>query len=182
MSQTLNHGRGPLLADPNADALRAALREKPRALVDKVTTVADAVSRLLHDGDYFAPGGFGTNRIPTAVCHEVLRQEKKNLRFAGHTSTHDFQLACAGNLLGRGPTLVAVDAAYIVGLEARGLSPHARRVMESGTLQVAEWSNYALAVRFQAAAMGLPYLPCRSMLGTDTFRYSAAKEVICPFT
>src|SRR3712207_921913 len=99
MNRTLSQGHGPLLSDPSADALRAALRVKPRALTDKVTTVTDAVSRLISDGDYFAAGGFGTNRIPTAICHEVLRQEKKHLRFAGHTSTHDFQLLCAGNML-----------------------------------------------------------------------------------
>src|SRR5262249_12326030 len=79
-------------------------------------------------------------------------------------------------------TLVKVDAAYIVGLEARGLSPHARRVMESGEVEVCEWTNYALAVRFQAAAMGLPFLPTRTMLGTDTFARSAAKAIDCPFT
>lgn len=177
-----NSGHGPLLSDPSANKLREFFRRKPRALVNKVTTVADAVKRLVHDGEYLAIGGFGTNRIPAAVCHEILRQEKKNLRFAGHTATFDFQLLCAGNILGRGPTLAAVDAAYIVGIEARGLSPHARRVMESGTLQVCEWTNYALAVRLQAAAMGVPFLPMRSMLGTDTFRYSAAKVIDCPFT
>ena len=37
-------------------------------------------------------------------------------------------------------------------------------------------------MRFKAAAMGLPFLPARSMLGTDTFRHSAAKEIDCPFT
>ena len=75
-----------------------------------------------------------------------------------------------------------MDVAYIVGLEARGLSPHARRVMESGTVEVCEWTNYALAVRFQAAAMGVPFLPARTMLGTDTFRRSAARVIDCPFT
>jgi glutaconate CoA-transferase subunit A len=54
--------------------------------------------------------------------------------------------------------------------------------MESGTLAVTEWSNYTLAVRFKAAAMGLPFLPARTLLGTDTFKYSAACEVKCPFT
>src|SRR5262249_10090967 len=68
------------------------------------------------------------------------------------------------------------------GLEARGLSPHARRVMESGTVAFTEWSNYALAVRLKAAAMGLPFLPARSMLGTDTFRHSGARVITCPFT
>lgn len=180
--QSHSQGQGPLFSDPSANHLREVFRAKPRALTDKVTTVHEAVKRLVNDGDYLAIGGFGTNRIPAAVCHEILRQEKKNLRFAGHTATFDFQLLCAGNMLGRGPTLEAVDAAYIVGIEARGLSPHARRVMESGTIKVCEWSNYALAVRLQAGAMGVPFLPMRSMLGTDTFRYSAAKEVKCPFT
>src|SRR3954447_18614027 len=173
---------GRLFTDPDPDAARAAFAAQPRALVDKRTTVAEAVAKYVRDGDYLAIGGFGVNRIPTAVVHEILRQRKQNLSFAGHTSTHDFQLLCAGNLTGRGQTLARVDVAYIIGLEARGLSPHARRVMESGTVEVCEWTNYALAVRLQAAAMGVPFLPTRTMLGTDTFRTSAAKVVECPFT
>jgi glutaconate CoA-transferase, subunit A len=174
--------QGELFTDPSADAARAFFAAKPRALTDKVTTVAEAVSRLVQDGDYLAIGGFGTDRIPTAVLHEILRQRKQDLGFAGHTATHDFQLLCAGNLLGDGRTLARVDVAYIVGLEARGLSPHARRVMESGTVACTEWTNYTLAVRLKAAAMGLPFLPTRSMLGTDTLKYSAAKVITCPFS
>ncbi len=30
--------------------------------------------------------------------------------------------------------------------------------------------------------MGLPFLPVRSLLGTDVFKYSSAKEITCPFT
>src|SRR5207237_1263763 len=134
------------------------------------------------DGDYLAIGGFGCDRIPTAVVHEILRQGIQDLSFAGHTATHDFQLLCAGNLTGRGRTLAKVDVAYVVGLEARGLSPHARRVLESGEVVCTEWSNYTLAVRFKAAAMGLPFLPARSLLGTDTFARSAACVITCPFT
>src|SRR4029078_7710682 len=173
---------GRLFSDPDPDAARVAFAAQPPALADKRTTVAEAVSRHIHDGDYLAIGGFGVNRIPTAVVHEILRQKKQNLSFAGHTSTHDFQLLCAGNLTGRGQTLARVDVAYIVGLEARGLSPHARRVMESGTVEVCEWTNYALAVRFQAAAMGVPFLPTRTMLGTETLARSAAKVIECPVT
>src|SRR5437868_9779004 len=178
----LPSGGGPLFTDPSADALRAAFRDKPRALTDKLTTVTDAVTRLIHDGDYVAIGGFGCDRLPVAVTHEILRQRKQDLRFAGHTATHDFQVLCAGNLTGRGRTLARVDVAYVVGLEARGLSPHARRVLESGEVECVEWSNYTLAVRLKAAAMGLPFLPARSLLGTDTFRHSAAKVIERPFT
>ena len=178
----LSHGQGTLFNDPSANHAREYFAKKPRALADKLTTVQDAVGRLVIDGDYLAIGGFGCDRIPTAIVHEIVRQKKQKLRFAGHTATHDFQLLCAGNLMGTGQLLAAVDIAYVVGLEARGLSPHARRVMESGEVAFTEWSNYALAVRFKAAAMGLPFLPARSMLGTDTYARSAARELACPFT
>src|SRR5213080_4575288 len=179
---TFSQGDGALFSDPSANAARSFFATKNRALTDKLTTVGEAVRRLVQDGNSLAIGGFGCDRIPTAVVHEILRQGRQNLRFAGHTATHDFQLLCAGNGLGRGRTLAKVDVAYVVGLEARGLSPHARRVMESGEVECTEWSNYTLAVRFMAAAMGLPFLPARSLLGTDTFRHSAAKAIACPFT
>jgi glutaconate CoA-transferase subunit A len=178
----LSQGEGALFSDPSADQARQFFVAKPRALTDKVMSVAEAVRRFVHDGDYFASGGFGCARIPSAVLHEILRQGQQRLRFAGHTATHDFQVLCAGNGLGRGQTLAAVDIAYVVGLEARGLSPHARRVLEAGEIACTEWTNYTLALRFKAAAMGVPFLPVRSMLGTDTFRHSAARVVACPFT
>jgi glutaconate CoA-transferase subunit A len=180
--EALQRGDGPLFTSPSADQAREAFRAKPRAQLDKLTTVAEAVARIVHDGDYLAIGGFGCDRLPTAVVHEILRQGKQDLGLAGHTATHDFQILCAGNLTGRGRTLARVDVAYVVGLEARGLSPHARRVLESGEVQCTEWSNYALAVRFKAAAMGLPFLPSRSLLGTDTFHKSAACVIRCPFS
>jgi glutaconate CoA-transferase subunit A len=54
--------------------------------------------------------------------------------------------------------------------------------MESGEVQVTEWSNYALAARLKAAAEGVSFGLIRSMLGTDTFKMSAAKVIECPFT
>lgn len=175
------HGTGRLFTDPDPDAARGAFRNKSRALTDKVMSVQDAVSRFVHDGDYLGSGGFGANRIATAVLHEILRQGRRDLGFAGHTTTHDFQIMAAGNLDGK-RLLTRVDAAYIVGLEARGLSPQARRVMQSGDVEVCEWTNYALAMRLRAAAAGVPFMPTRSMLGTDTFACSGAKTITCPFT
>jgi glutaconate CoA-transferase subunit A len=175
-------GEGPLFCDPSADRARERFRAQRRGLTDKVMPVAEAVRRFVHDGSYLAIGGFGADRIPTAVLHEIVRQRKQDLGFAGHTATHDFQILCAGNLAERGRLLRRVDSAYIVGLEARGLSSQARRVMESGEVEVCEWSNYALALRYKAAAMGVPFLPARTMLGTDTFVKSAARTIACPFT
>lgn len=176
----MTEGRGPLFCDPDPDKARTFFRTKRVALAEKVMTVKEAVSKFCHDGNYLASGGFGTNRIATALLHEVLRQRISNLGFLGHTTTHDFQVLCAGHL--ERQVLARVDSAYIVGLEARGLSPQARRVMQSGKVEVCEWSNYALAVRLRAAATGVPFLPLRSSFGTDTFDRSAAKEIVCPFT
>jgi len=174
--EVLDQGLNPIFTDPDPDKAREFFRNKSRAMVDKRMTEREAVEKFVHDGDYLAIGGFGANRIPNAIVHEIVRQRKKNLGFLGHTSTHDFQVLAAGKCFNR------VDAAYIVGLEARGLSPNARRYMESGEVQVTEWSNYALDVRLKAAADGVSFGILRSILGTDTFKMSGAKVVECPFT
>jgi glutaconate CoA-transferase subunit A len=176
MVEVIAQGEGRLFVNPDAEKAREFFRHKNRALVNKSMSVKEAVDLFIHDGDYLAIGGFGANRIPTAVCHEIVRQRKKNLAFAGHTSTHDFQILAAGEVFNR------CDIAYIVGLEARGLSPNARRYMESGKVESCEWSNYSMALRLKAAAMGVSYLPGRNLMGTDTFKYSAAKLAKCPFT
>jgi glutaconate CoA-transferase, subunit A len=174
--EVLEQGIGNMFNDPDPDNARAFFRTKSRALKSKLMTVKEAVEKYAHDGDYLAIGGFGANRIPTAVCHELLRQGRKNMAFAGHTATHDFEILSAGKVFNR------LDASYVVGLEARGLSPNARRYIESGEVDVTEWSNYALAARFRAAAMGVSFLPIRCGMGTDTFKYGSGKIVACPYT
>src|SRR5205807_1243467 len=109
--QPSSQGSGPLFTDPSTPAARSFFASKERAQRDKLTTVAEAVARLVHDGAYVAIGGFGADRLPTAVVHEIVRQGKQNLGLAGHTATHDFQILCAGNLTGRGKTLARVDIA-----------------------------------------------------------------------
>ena len=169
-------GVGKIFTDPDADKARAFFRTKNRKLESKLMNVKEAVEKFVHDGDYLCLGGFGANRIPTAVAHEILRQGRKNMGFAGHTSTHDFQIMCACEEFDK------LDVAYIVGLEARGLSPNARRYMESGKVDVSEWTNYSLSVRFKAAAAGVSFYPARNVLGTDTFTYSGGKVIACPYT
>ncbi|MDA3808831.1 MAG: hypothetical protein PF518_00740 [Spirochaetaceae bacterium] len=172
----LKSGKGEIFTELDSDSLRNHFRNKNKKLISKETTVKEAVEKYINNGDYISIGGFGGVRIPTAVLHEILRQKKKDLGFSGHVATHDCQILAAGKSFNR------CDAAYIVGLEARGLSKHARKVFQSGNIKVTEWTNGALSWRFKAAAMGLPFLPGRTMLGTDTFEYSAGKEILCPFT
>ncbi len=172
----IRQGKGELFTDPDPDNAREFFHKKNRKMVNKVMTISKAIETFVHDGDYLGLGGFGGNRAPIAACHEIVRQGKKNLGFAGHTTTHDFEILSAGEAFDR------VDAGYIVGLEARGLSPCARRYMQSGKVKVTEWTNYALSARLRAAAMGVPFVPARNLLGTDTFEYSASMIIECPYT
>ena len=168
--------QGELFSPPDVDAAREFFAKKSRALTDKRMSVSEAVSRFIHDGDYLASGGFGGVRIATALLHEIVRQHKKELGLSGHTATHDFQILVAGQCFDR------CDIAYVVGLERRGLSANARRYMESGKVRMTEWSNATLGWRYKAAGMGIPFMPARSLLGTDVLKNSAAKEITCPFT
>lgn len=174
--EIIEQGLGVLFTDPDPDKARAFFRCKNRKMVEKVMELNEAIRRFVHDGDYLGIGGFGANRTPVAACHEIVRQGRKQMGFAGHTATHDMEILSAGEVFDR------IDVAYVVGLEARGLSPCSRNYLQSGNVQITEWTNYALAVRLKAAAMGVPYLPTRNMMGTDTFTYSAAKTARCPYT
>ena len=167
---------GELFQSPDVNAAREFFRQKSRAMVDKRMSVREAVERFIHDGDYIATGGFGSVRFSSAVLHEIVRTRKRNLGFSGHSTTHDFQILAAGHVIDR------CDIAYVVGLEIRGLSPNGRRFMESGAVRTTEWSNAGLGWRYKAAAMGVPFLPARVMLGSDTLRYSAGRLIEDPFT
>jgi glutaconate CoA-transferase subunit A len=174
--EVIEQGFGELFTDPDPDKARFFFRQKNRKMVAKVMDLKDAIRTFVHDGDYLGIGGFGANRTPVAACHEIVRQGRKHMGFAGHTATHDMQILSAGEVFDR------IDVAYVVGLEARGLSTCSREYMQSGKVKVTEWTNYALTVRLKAAAMGVPYLPTRNMMGTDTFIHSAAKSARCPYT
>ena len=176
MVNVIESGVNPLLMDPDPDKAREFFSKKSKAMTDKRMTAKEVVEKFIPDGTYLASGGFGVMRISTAVFHEILRARRKNMGFLGHTTTHDFELMCAGECMDR------VDAAYIVGLEARGLSPCARRYMQSGKVTTVEWTNYAVSVRLKAAAEGVSFGLGRMMMGTDTFKMSAAKVIECPFT
>lgn len=176
LMKVIHEGTRPLIMDPDPEKARSYFKQKSRALIPKVMTAGDAVRRFVKKGDYLVVGAFGAVRIPTAILHEIVRQRITGLKFGGHTATHDCQILSAGKCFDK------CDVAYIVGLEARGLSKGSRRHMESGDVEMIQWTNAALAWRLKAASMGVPFLPARNMLGTDTLKYSAAKVIECPYT
>ncbi len=174
--EVVESGRGELIQPPDIDGFREWNRQnKPKALVNKVMTEQEAIARFVHDGDYIGTELYGTVRCPMSLVRELVRQGKKGLRIAGQ-GVLELDLWLAAGLVKK------LDITYI-GLEVYGISPSLRRAVESGQVETTvEWSNAAIAWRFKAAAMGVPFIPVRSMLGSDTFNYSAAKVVRCPFT
>ena len=171
----IQSGAGELIQPLDMNAFRAWNREKPKELVDKRMTEREAISKFVSDGDYIGTELYGSVRCPMSLVSEIVRQGVKDLRIAGQGVLELDMLLGAG-------LVKALDITYI-GLEVYGVSNCLRREVESGRVEkVVDWSNAAIAWRFKAAAMGVPFIPVRSMLGTDTLRYSAAKVVECPFT
>ena len=173
--KVLDEGIGKLIQPVDLDAFRKSNQKKPKQLIDKRMSEAEAVERFIHDGDFIGTELYGTVRCPMSLVNEIIRQGVKDLRMVGQGVT-ELDILLAAKLV------KALDITYI-GLEVYGVSSALRREVESGRVETCvEWSNGALVSRFKAAAMGVPFLPTRSMLGTDTYKYSAAVTVECPFT
>lgn len=168
-------GRGNLIQQPDLNAFREWNRQKSKVLVDKRMTEAEAVSRFIKNGDYIGTELYGTVRAPMSLVSEIVRQGIKDLRVAGQ-GVLELDMLLAASLIKE------LDFTYI-GLELYGVSNCLRREVESGRVEnIVEWSNAAITWRFKATAIGVPFIPTRAMLGTDTLAYSAARVVEDPFT
>ncbi len=174
--KVVEEGVGELIQPPDMDAFREWNRtKKSRKLESKLMSEQEAVKRFVFDGCYIGTELYGTVRCPMSLTREVVRQGPKNLRVSGQ-GVLELDLWLAAGLV------EAVDLTYI-GLELYGVSNPLRREVESGRVKrVVDWSNAGLTWRFKAASMGVPFVPIRAMLGTDTLKYSAAKVVEDPFT
>lgn len=176
--EVLKEGKGQLLGwrDPDENR-RWVLDNKSRELKDKTMSAKEAVARFVHDGDFIASGGFGHVRVSMAIIYEIIRQKKSDLTMAGKTAVHDLDLLVASGCVDR------LEVAYAFGHELRGLSPASRRMAESGRCRVlAETSNAGYQWRWLAGMMGVPFIPARSLLGTDTIEHSSCKVVTDPFS
>ena len=173
--QVVESGRGELMRPPDLEAFREWNRNKSRRLVDKRMTEQEAISRFVTDGCYIGTELYGTVRCPMSLAREVVRQGIKNLQVCGQ-GVLELDLWLAAGLVQK------LDITYI-GLEVYGTTSALRRAVESGQVDTCvEWSNGAISWRMKATAMGVPFIPTRSMLGTDTLTYSAAKVIEDPFT
>jgi glutaconate CoA-transferase, subunit A len=146
--------------------------------MDKVRALRDAITQEVEDGISIAMGCGLESLIPFAASYEIIRQKRRNLTLIAPIS--DMQV---DQLIGAG--CVKRIIASWVGNVAAGLGHNYRRAAEDGiphSIEIEEHSNFTIGLGLQAAAMGLPFLPTRTVRGSDFKNGSQFASVRCPFT
>lgn len=158
----------------------------------KVMTEKEAVATFLHNGDSFCIGGFVMWRQPESVIREIARQGKKNLSIIDESG--DFE---GIDLLVELGILDRIDIAYTVTRQVggisgtpaieRGISEGLPRPVEAGgvlatpkdkiksdvpPLKIVDWTNFEISLRLIAGAFNVPFMPCRSSIGSDIPKYN----------
>jgi glutaconate CoA-transferase subunit A len=132
----------------------------------KKMSLEDAVSRYIRDGDSVVMGACLESMIPFAAAYEIIRQEKKDLTLIAPISDILFDL-----LIGAGRVSKIITAWS--GNVSAGLGYNYRRSIEQGIprrIEVEDHSNFSLGLALLAGSMGVPFLPTRSLLGTDLLK------------
>ena len=146
---------------------------------DKRITLKEAV-KLVPDGAHLFWGGFGFQRPPMAFAHELVRQKKKGLTIYTCGSEMDIDILSGAKVVSR------YELAFYA-IEGIGLVPNIQRRVREGSIEIEDYSNLAMVMRFLGGALGVPFMPLKSMLGTDMlakkrFREKKAEVINCPFT
>ena len=146
--------------------------------MDKVRSLHDAIATDIQDGMSVAMGCALESLIPFAASYEIIRQKKRNLTLIGPISDMQFD-----QLIGAG--CVRKIVASWVGNVAAGLGHNYRRAVEAGIpqpIEIEEHSNFTIGLGLQAGASGLPFIPTKTVKGSDFRRGSQFASVRCPFT
>ena len=156
--------------------LRRGLAERDRSLHEKVTTLEEAAA-LIPDGASVGIGGSTLSRTPMAMIWALIRAGRKGLVCSRSITSSEGDLLYASGICDH-----IVTSWFSQGI-VWGVSKVMRHHVETRKARFDEWSHMAIGLRFRAGAMGLPFLPMRSMLGSDVLRQRPeAKEMACPFT
>ncbi len=156
--------------------LRNNLHRRDRSLREKVVSLEEAAS-FVNDGAMVGIGGSTLSRTPMAMIWQLIRARKKNLSCSRCIISTDGDL-----LIGSGVANHIMSSWFAQGI-LWGLSKVMRHYVEKELARYDEWSHMAMGMRFRAGGMGVPFLPMRSMLGSDVARIRPeVKEIDCPFT
>lgn len=125
----------------------------------KIRSLAEAVAGV-EDGSRLAFGGFAITRCVVAAAHELVRAGKRDLELVQVVGGLDTDLLAGGGCLRK---LVFSSGS----LDRFGPLPCVNRGILGGTIEAEEYSSLSLTLRLHAAALGLPFVPARSMLGSE---------------
>lgn len=131
--------------------------------MSKILTMREAVASHIPDGSSVAMGLQLEQMIPFAAAHEIIRQRRRGLALIGPI----FDIF-ADQMIGAG-CVEQVIAAW-VGNVMMGSAYNFRREVEGGRVKVTNLTNFTVSLALQAAAMGVPFLPTRTALGSDVAR------------
>src|SRR5438552_12940290 len=131
--------------------------------MSKVLSMHEAIAELVPDGASVALGLQMEQMIPFAAGHEIIRQKKRGLTLIGPISDILFDQLIAAGCAGQ------VIAAW-VGNVMMGSAYNFRRAVEQDGLKIFNMTNFAVALALQAGAMGVPFLPTRTALGSDVHK------------
>ena len=151
-------------------------RERDRSLREKVMSLDEAAA-LVPDGASVGIGGSTLSRTPLAIIWALIRAGRKDLFCARGITSSEGEL-----LFASGVSRHILTSWFSQGI-VWGVSRIMRLYTETGRARFEEWSHMAVGLRFRAGAMGVPFLPMRSMMGSDVIgRLPEAKLIDCPFT
>lgn len=139
----------------------------------KRLSLAEAVAEHLRPGSSVVMGACLESLIPFAAGHEIIRQGIGDLTLVGPISDILFD-----QLIGAG-CAARVTAAWVGNVSA-GLGHNYRRACEEGIprfIEVHDHSNFSVALALLAGGLGAPYIPIRSLLGTDLLKTNPSFEV-----
>ena len=128
--------------------------------------MAQAIERFVPDGSTVAIGLALEPLIPFAAGHEIIRQGRRDLELVGPISDSLFD-----QLIGAG-CVRQVTAAW-VGNVSEGLGHCYRRAAEQAVprpIVIHDHTNFSIALALWAAAWNAPYIPTRTLLGSDILK------------
>jgi glutaconate CoA-transferase subunit A len=157
------------------EAARRRLEGKAKSAAQKLTSLDDAVARV-RDGDHVALGGCLYSRTPLALMWALLRRRPHALTLCRNLMSYEGEWAVVA-----GAAEKLVTSWMGIGLPW-GLSRIQREYVESGRVAFEEWSHLGLGLRFRAGAMGMPFLPSLTMLGSGLMDVGGSKTIECPYT
>lgn len=138
----------------------------------------EAMTQFVCDGSSVVMEGF-THLIPFAAGHELIRQGRRHLTLIRLTPDLLFDQMIAA---GCARKLIFSWA----GNPGVGSLHGFRRAVEQGhpqPLEIEEYSHFGLALRLQAGAANVPFLPTRNYAGSDLPKVNPSlKHITCPFT